>query len=226
MKELWTKGRRRVQRRVRALRADRGRGPSRRRSHTAGPSGRRAARHAASAWWDCCDGWFRARPQRRARAHRAGRAEGDRAAKAGRDMKTITTSVFGAAADAAQLDRVGAAGICRTHPPAAARRAATKVLPMLDQWAKLIRESGPLGAGVGQRGSCARPASAAAYRRRRRSPARRPGLLRLRRRALLLGGRRPASARRNLRLPEQHRGEPASRWWSIAGTRTGASSAG
>ena len=55
------------------------------------------------------------------------------------DMKTITTSVFGAAGDAALLDTWAAAGVYRTilRLPSEGR---DKILPMLDQWAKLIKK--------------------------------------------------------------------------------------
>ena len=61
------------------------------------------------------------------------------AATAGRDIKTITTSVFGAAPDAALLDTWAAAGVYRTilRLPSEGR---DKILPMLDQWAKLIKK--------------------------------------------------------------------------------------
>ena len=60
------------------------------------------------------------------------------AAKAGRDMKTISVSVFGAAPDRAVLDRFAAAGVTRAifRLPSEGREA---VLPLLDQWTKLIR---------------------------------------------------------------------------------------
>src|SRR5262252_1218159 len=61
----------------------------------------------------------------------------DRAAKAGRDMKTISITVFGSAADAAVLDRYRALGITRVTfgLPSKDRDA---VLPLLDRYAKLI----------------------------------------------------------------------------------------
>jgi len=86
---------------------------------------------------DFCDGWF---PRGRA---------GDviftgladlraRAARAGRDMKTISVSVFGAKPEAAALDRLEAAGVTRAilRLPSEPR---DRVLPLLDQYAKLIR---------------------------------------------------------------------------------------
>jgi len=59
------------------------------------------------------------------------------AAKAGRDMKQISVSVFGAPADRAMLDRYRAAGITRAIlrlPP----EGRDKILPLLDQYAKLL----------------------------------------------------------------------------------------
>jgi probable F420-dependent oxidoreductase len=85
-----------------------------------------------------CDGWF---PRgRNADRVLTGMAEmKEIAAKAGRDLKTITTSVFGAAPDAALLDKWAAAGVYRTilRLPSEGR---DKILPMLDQWAKLIKK--------------------------------------------------------------------------------------
>jgi alkanesulfonate monooxygenase SsuD/methylene tetrahydromethanopterin reductase-like flavin-dependent oxidoreductase (luciferase family) len=85
-----------------------------------------------------CDGWF---PRgRNADRVLTGLAElKEIAAKAGREMKTITTSVFGAAPDAALLDKWAAAGVYRTilRLPSEGR---DKILPMLDQWAKLIKK--------------------------------------------------------------------------------------
>jgi alkanesulfonate monooxygenase SsuD/methylene tetrahydromethanopterin reductase-like flavin-dependent oxidoreductase (luciferase family) len=86
---------------------------------------------------DFCDGWF---PRgRNPEAVITGLADlKARAAKAGRDMKTITVSVFGARPEAAVLDQYAAAGITRSifRLPSEGRDA---ILPMLDQWAKLIR---------------------------------------------------------------------------------------
>jgi probable F420-dependent oxidoreductase len=61
-----------------------------------------------------------------------------RAAKAGRDMKTISVSAFAAPADRAVLDRFAAAGLTRAilRLPSEPR---DKILPLLDQYAKLIR---------------------------------------------------------------------------------------
>jgi len=87
---------------------------------------------------DFCDGWF---PRgRNADRVLTGLAElKERAAKAGRDMKTISTSVFGAAPDAATLDTWAAAGVTRAIlrlPP----EGRDKVLPLLDQWTKLLKK--------------------------------------------------------------------------------------
>ena len=86
---------------------------------------------------DFCDGWFP-----RARNHEAIMSAFKdltaRAAKAGRDMKTISVSVFGAAtADEAKLDAYRTAGFTRVllRLPPEGREV---VLPLIDQWAKLI----------------------------------------------------------------------------------------
>jgi probable F420-dependent oxidoreductase len=85
---------------------------------------------------DFCEGWF---PRARAAdAILPGLADlRARAERAGRDPKTISTSVFGASGDRALLDRWAAAGIERAilRLPAADR---STVLPMLDEWAKLL----------------------------------------------------------------------------------------
>ncbi|HEY3066013.1 MAG TPA: LLM class F420-dependent oxidoreductase [Methylomirabilota bacterium] len=85
---------------------------------------------------DFCDGWF---PRgRNAEAILPGLADlKTRAAKAGRDMKTISVSVFGAKPERATLDTYAQAGITRAIfrlPP----EGRDTVLPLLDQWAKLI----------------------------------------------------------------------------------------
>ncbi|MBI2015427.1 MAG: LLM class F420-dependent oxidoreductase [Candidatus Rokubacteria bacterium] len=86
---------------------------------------------------DFCDGWF---PRGRAGdAILTGLADlKARAARAGRDMKTISVSVFGAQPDAAALDRFAAAGVTRAilRLPSEPRDA---VLSLLDRYAKLIR---------------------------------------------------------------------------------------
>jgi probable F420-dependent oxidoreductase len=86
---------------------------------------------------DFCDGWF---PRgRNAEAILPGLADlKTRAAKAGRDMKTISVTVFGAKPERATLDSYAAAGITRVIfrlPP----EGRDTVLPLLDQWAKLIQ---------------------------------------------------------------------------------------
>src|SRR3990170_7504532 len=87
---------------------------------------------------DCCDGWF---PRgRAAQAILPGLKDLQaRAAKAGRDMKTISTSVFGAQPDEALLETYAKAGVTRAIlrlPP----EGRDTVLPLLDQWAKLIKK--------------------------------------------------------------------------------------
>jgi probable F420-dependent oxidoreductase len=85
---------------------------------------------------DFCEGWF----------PRARRSEvilpaledlKARAARAGRDMRTISTSIFGAPADEAQLERYAAAGFTRVllRLPSEGREA---ILPKLDGFAKLL----------------------------------------------------------------------------------------
>ena len=86
---------------------------------------------------DFCDGWF---PRGRAGdAIFTGLADlKARAARAGRDMKTISVSVFGAKPEHTALDRLREAGVTRAIlrlPPEPRDR----VLPLLDQYAKLIR---------------------------------------------------------------------------------------
>src|SRR6059036_786947 len=86
---------------------------------------------------DFCDGWF---PRGRAGdAIFTGLADlKARAARAGRDMKTISVSVFGAKPEHAALDRLREAGVTLAIlrlPPEPRDR----VLPLLDQYAKLIR---------------------------------------------------------------------------------------
>jgi hypothetical protein len=54
-------------------------------------------------------------------------------------MKTISTSVFGAGSDPAVLDKWAGVGITRAIlrlPP----EGRDKVLPLLDQWTKLIKK--------------------------------------------------------------------------------------
>jgi probable F420-dependent oxidoreductase len=86
---------------------------------------------------DFCDGWF---PRgRNAEAILPGLADlKTRAAKVGRDPATISVSVFAAKAERATLDEYTDAGITRAifRLPSEGRDA---VLPLLDQYAKLIR---------------------------------------------------------------------------------------
>ena len=86
---------------------------------------------------DFCDGWY---PRGRAPEKvLAGLKElKERAAKAGRDMKTISVSAFAAPPDPKVLDQFASAGVTRSIlllPP----EPRDKVLPLLDQYAKLIR---------------------------------------------------------------------------------------
>jgi probable F420-dependent oxidoreductase len=86
---------------------------------------------------DFCEGWF---PRARA-ADQLFAALADlkaRAARAGRDMKTISVSVFGARGDQALLDRYAEAGMTRAilRLPSEGR---DTILPLLDQFAKLLR---------------------------------------------------------------------------------------
>ena len=85
---------------------------------------------------DFCDGWF---PRGRAAEIilPALKDLGERAAKAGRDMKTISVSVFGAKPDEATLESFAGAGITRSilRLPSEGRDV---ILPLLDQYAKLI----------------------------------------------------------------------------------------
>ena len=87
---------------------------------------------------DFCDGWF---PRGRAAEIilPALKDLGERAAKAGRDMKTISVSVFGAKPDEATLETYAQAGITRAilRLPPDGRDA---VLPLLDQWSKFIKK--------------------------------------------------------------------------------------
>ena len=86
---------------------------------------------------DFCEGWF---PRgRNADAILPGLADlKARALKAGRDPKTISTSVFAAKPERATLDTYAAAGITRSifRLPSEGR---DTVLPLLDQYAKLIQ---------------------------------------------------------------------------------------
>lgn len=87
---------------------------------------------------DIGDGWL---PRGRAGADPilAGMKElAARAAKAGRDMKTISVSVFAAKPEQENLDRLAAGGVTRAlfMMPSETR---DTVLPLLDQYAKFIR---------------------------------------------------------------------------------------
>ncbi len=84
---------------------------------------------------DFCEGWF---PRGRADVLSGLADLKARAAKAGRDMKTISVSVFGAKPDPATLESYAAASITRAifGLPSADRET---VLPLLDKYAKLIR---------------------------------------------------------------------------------------
>lgn len=89
---------------------------------------------------DFCDGWF---PRARAAARvLEGLADlRARAARAGRDMQTISVSVFGTAPDEALLDRYATAGITRSllRLPSEGR---DTVLALLDRWAPLAARFG------------------------------------------------------------------------------------
>ena len=86
---------------------------------------------------DFCEGWF---PRaRKPEVIATGLADlRERAAKKGRDMKTISVSVFGAPPDEAMLDGFARQGVTRSilRLPSDSREV---VLPLLDQYAKLIR---------------------------------------------------------------------------------------
>ena len=86
---------------------------------------------------DFCDGWY---PRGRAPEKvLAGMKElKERAAKKGRDMRTISVSAFATPPDKGVLDQFAAAGVTRSIlllPP----EPRDKVLPLLDQYAKLIK---------------------------------------------------------------------------------------
>jgi probable F420-dependent oxidoreductase len=86
---------------------------------------------------DFCDGWYpRGRAPEKVLAGMKDLKE--RAAKAGRDMKTISVSTFATPPDPKVLDQFASAGVTRSIfllPP----EPRDKVLPLLDQYAKLIR---------------------------------------------------------------------------------------
>jgi len=85
---------------------------------------------------DFCDGWFpRARNEKL--VFDGIKDLHDRAARAGRDPKSVSVSVFGAPPEAAKLARYREGGVTRAilRLPAEGR---DTVLPLLDQWAKLL----------------------------------------------------------------------------------------
>jgi probable F420-dependent oxidoreductase len=86
---------------------------------------------------EIADGWFP-----RGRAGEPAIIEGladlrARAGRAGRDMRSISVSVFGAKPDAASVERYAAAGVTRLiyRLPSEGRE---RVLPLLDEYARLI----------------------------------------------------------------------------------------
>src|SRR5215468_3024032 len=85
---------------------------------------------------DFCEGWF---PRGRSpEVIASGMADlKARAARAGRDMRSISVSVFGARAEEATLEGYATAGVTRVllRLPSAA---SDTILPLLDQWAKLV----------------------------------------------------------------------------------------
>lgn len=85
---------------------------------------------------DFCEGWFpRARdPQLTLSAMQELK---ERAAKAGRDMQTISTSVFGVSGDQGSLEHYRSAGFTRAilRLPSEGR---DTILPMLDQWVQFL----------------------------------------------------------------------------------------
>jgi alkanesulfonate monooxygenase SsuD/methylene tetrahydromethanopterin reductase-like flavin-dependent oxidoreductase (luciferase family) len=85
---------------------------------------------------DYCEGWF---PRsRQPELVTKGMLElQERAARAGRDMQTISVSVFGAAGEAQLLDAYRAAGVtrCILRLPSEGRET---ILPLLDQFARLL----------------------------------------------------------------------------------------
>ena len=86
---------------------------------------------------DFCDGWYpRGRAPEKVLAGMKDLKE--RAARAGRDMRTISVSAFATPPDKGVLDQFAAAGVTRSIlllPP----EPRDKVLPLLDQYAKLVR---------------------------------------------------------------------------------------
>ena len=113
-------GRGRVPRRARQLRPDLGVAQAGAEAAPARAAGRRERPHARSAWSTSATAGSRA--ARNAERVASGLADlKARAAKAGRDMKTITTSVFGAAPDARTLDKWAAGRRQPRHPAPAFR---------------------------------------------------------------------------------------------------------
>ncbi len=93
-------------------------------------------KHTLRRVMDFCDGWFpRARdgfePEKEMVRLRAAADE------AGRDIKTVSTSIFGAPPEPAYLDRCRAAGIDRALLSLPSE-SAEKILPLLDKYAALL----------------------------------------------------------------------------------------
>jgi len=86
---------------------------------------------------DFCEGWF-PRGRNEAVVHDGLKDLRERATRAGRDPKTISVSVFGAAPDRGALGRYREAGVTRAilRLPSESR---DKILPMLDDFATLLR---------------------------------------------------------------------------------------
>jgi probable F420-dependent oxidoreductase len=93
-------------------------------------------KHTLRRIMDFCDGWFpRARDGFEPEAELARlRAAAD---EAGRDIKTVSTSIFGAPPEAAYLDRCRAAGIDRAILALPSERSDT-IMPLLDKYATLL----------------------------------------------------------------------------------------
>ncbi len=85
---------------------------------------------------DYCEGWF-PRSRQPELVTQGMQELQDRAAKAGRDMQTISVSVFGAADDPQLLDAYRAAGVtrCILRLPSEGR---DTILPLLDRFAKVL----------------------------------------------------------------------------------------
>jgi probable F420-dependent oxidoreductase len=93
-------------------------------------------RHTLRRVVEFCDGWF---PRGRAGVDVVlAQLQDLRAARAGRDPKTISVSVFGGKPDPAALDRYREAGIDRYVLPLPSE-GRERVLPILDQHAALLR---------------------------------------------------------------------------------------